>query len=934
MTEQRLKRKQNILRLILGLVIISTFLVGSFVRSVIAVNITGSTVVNEHFDSSIPGYDICKELRHLTEPQEDPTLSPPREVFKYTVSSSEDDSGGVIGGGDTDSVVTQEGSIFQKWFLDACVMDGYLTEVRHVATIHNFDVRNSDIFQSQMGNNEGTLGELFEIALMEVTKNKTWMTEGAGSLRNLSLKDFLLELTHEETMQVEKDKEWMEEDISSLEKSSMKDFLLELTHESTMEATEGYDDDKNEELTKASIKDFLLYVKDSNEQFMTDLMQALSEKEKLHIRSLKEYELAKIEKAREDVNKLTYEVYNELKEEPLVYNNNGVTGDIVRSLGLRVVEEESSSCPFGVIIKNSSGEEECVIIKREGRVIQNVDDYIYEEAIQKARDFVMCFLAPWRHFPIGEDYYFAASFEEFKSVQDHNDKLRDGTSPDYIWTGDPVCGEEATAEIRNNACNTECGDDSTRIDKWKSSNYGEINDCRECIREELDNKCDTEYICEKAREEAGDRPDMFSDDFEDYLKKLCPSDQIKEQIKRDLLFDMARKYKFLYNAPPENWYYNSGASGNANDKTKCALILANLGYDVDGIVEEEIGNPLRSNMIKKYAEYQEDVWRTELPISVAYRPDVSNKDYNKQNAALTSSTGEGVKSFAQNLVDEIISDYESLRTAEYIAGEGIRSEKYLIGFPAYDDVGDALGVYFIDTENIISPAIFLKDKIAAATQAQFDLAQNAWKQKPEGIGVGELGCPDPHIGEMDKSDFSDKKPYTALENKCTNEELEHGWYLVEISDPGTPEDEKEYECRWPQYNDITCEVFGYITTEAITDELPKELPAPWEDINEYMEVPEEYVTWFEGDVNGVSGEQLGLKKAPPAFDIPEYGTQYPDLTADDIYPNIYQEAYGKDQSLSMPNSDKYYINKWYKNITQLYEKPMSEILRTWFKENP
>jgi len=27
-----------------------------------------------------------------------------------------------------------------------------------------------------------------------------------------------------------------------------------------------------------------------------------------------------------------------------------------------------------------------------------------------------------------------------------------------------------------------------------------------------------------------------------------------------------------------------------------------------------------------------------------------------------------------------------------------------------------------------------------------------------------------------------------------------------------------------------------------------------------------------------------------------------------------------------------YVNTWYRGVTQLYEKPMSEILRTWFKE--
>jgi hypothetical protein len=903
----------------------------------------------QYFDSSIPGFDICTELRRLTEARVDPTVTPPYEVGLFSVDQSTSESGSNIGGstggsgnsgenalctscimsgrawcsadqvcfdeslcnnlcsgscirndasacppdntdGDVSEVTVSQGSIFQKWFIDACVMDGYLTEVAHVDLTHRFAIEGS-IFAKKMSKDEANLGELFEEAFMEVT------------------------MMPEESPRI-----------------------------------------KREDLQLASLKDFFLVLKDSNEQFMTDLMQAISEKERIDLESLQAYELAKIEKAREDVNKLTYEVYRELLEEPLIYEDNaeGVSaGTIVRSLGLKVKEKKGTNtkeCPFGVMVYSDTGDE-CVVIKKEGRVIQNVDDFIYEESIQKARDFIMCFFAPWRHFPIGEDYYFAATREEFDKIKEKapnapngDDIFRDGTNPEETLSeltgnaSDIVCGKEAMEAARN-SCAVCPQTDKEFAKQWKSSNLKEIRECRDCMRGEIDIECNTQKICEKARIAAGDRPDLFDPDFENYKKELCPSDQIKEDIKRDMLFELARKYKFIYNGPPENWYYNSFSTNTGEDKKKCALIMANSGYDVDGIAIKELDNVLRNNTLLAYKSYQENIWGTDLKIAIAYRPDVTDQDIVNQNQSLTSSTDFGIQSYAQNIKNKIISDYQSTRTAEYVTGEGLRAEKYLIGFPAKDSDGNPLGYYFIDTENIISPSLFLKEKIAAATQAQFDLAQLAWKKNPENGGE-DPRCPDPYVkgGGLDKNDFDEPPgPYNKLKTKCEDKKLEHGWYLIELTDPGVPAKDKKYECRWPQFNDVTCEVFGYIDTPVIygKDNLPNELPAPWEDFGDYMKIPEEYKTWFEGDVNGQSGQRLGLRKAPPAFDIKEYGElpAYSDITANTAYPNIYGDAYGKDAGISMPPvSQDYYINKWYKGVTQLYEKPMSEILRTWFKE--
>ncbi len=926
-------------------------------------------ILGEYFDQNIPGFSICSELRRLTEDLVSPTVTPPYEVGKFSVDTSSAPSGGNnppgsnngsgsgnspgalcqsciasgrvwcadtgdltcystfqlcknVGGcsrciqndagacpadtgnsggntnnsgGGLSTDTTAQGSIFQKWFVDACVMDGYLTAVKHVDTIHRFEVEGSQFAEKLAKQNWSdeqikagiNLGQLFEEALMEVTRMP------------------------ERGMRVDR-----------------KDLQL------------------------ASLKDFFLVLKDSNEQFMTDLLQAISEKEKLSLDSLKEYELAKIEKAREDVNKLTYEVYRELKEEPLIYQD-GLSDAIVRSLGLRMKATSTASaanlCPFGVMIKDNTGSDECVVIKKEGRVIQNADDFINEEAVQKARDFLMCFFAPWRHFPIGEDYYFASTPEEMQAIKDgtRDNHLRDGTDPPKTLSqltgsdADIVCGKKATAEAMQQ-CPNQCPQTEEEMGKqWKSNTLKKIQECRKCIRKKLDGDlsdpsipaCNSQYICDRAFNAAGIRPDMFeatvdnnpqsatygqSQTFEDYKKKLCPSDQIKEDMKRDMLFALARKYKFIYNAPPEHWYYYN--QNGQLDKTKCALILANLGYDVDGIVENTLGNQLKDNMFRAYKAYQERSWKADLPIALAYRPDATDSDYNNQAKALTSSTGFGVQSFAQNVVDKIISDYKSLRSAEYIAGEGLRSEKYLIGFPS-----KAGKYYFIDTENIISPAVFLKEKIAAATQAQFDLAQKAFKQYPEGPFGGDKECPEPQAKGGSELTMS---AYQAI--KADSSKLEHGWYLVNKAAPG---EDKDLVCIFPQFNDLTGSIFGEIKRlPHVNIDKIKELPAPWEDFGDYMKVPQSYLAATSTNSNvGWLDKKRGLRKAPPAFNMQEYYDAYGSNTLDKVYPEIYKKAYGENVAWPQKSND-FYTNKWYKDLTQIYEKPMSEILKTWFKE--
>jgi len=207
-----------------------------------------------------------------------------------------------------------------------------------------------------------------------------------------------------------------------------------------------------------------------------------------------------------------------------------------------------------------------------------------------------------------------------------------------------------------------------------------------------------------------------------------------------------------------------------------------------------------------------------------------------------------------------------------------------------------------------------------------------------------VGLVDDFLAEILPGIFGDNQDTIVFESMCKEGELEHGWYLVSV--PVANGDPPKYECRWPQFNDITCSNFGYIVTSPVYSQdggagnqgLPNELPAPWEDFNDYMKIPDSYKGWFEGEIQvgedaggtpiTITGHQAGLRKAPPAFESPEYASLYSDLA--DSYPDIYGKAYDKGAIFPTPSED-YYTNKWYKGVTQLYEKPMSEILRTWFQ---
>ncbi|MEO0084381.1 MAG: hypothetical protein ABIJ94_01465 [candidate division WOR-3 bacterium] len=407
----------------------------------------------------------------------------------------------------------------------------------------------------------------------------------------------------------------------------------------------------------------------SLEVFLFNLMQAIQERNEDFQMSFK---LAQIEKAREDVNKLMYEAFTELRSEPLLLEfheinkycaktpfTTGLPGeenvgskvctwydeviDYLKGRGLTIItapfdkdnplpagQNQDPLCINGVL----TTEGECVQIKLEGRIITNPDNFIYEEPLQKARDFVMCYLAPWRHFP----------FEENKEL----------------------------------------------------------------------------------------------------------SDQKRDTLKKYFLFDIARRMSYVDVAPPETWY----------TPARCEKIMARLGCPKIagyGSTASEDINPNDPNVfLAKTGACQFKAFENEPQLKKPLDP---NWTWGQFLTAVQdqNSTFAGVTDKIRENINKIIDQYEKLRTAQYIAGQGIRPEKYLIGYRAYDEETykrllaavekEGLGAenenskdapkytpigdyFYYDTEDIISPAVILLNKIAAATQAEFDMARDAFKVRP------------------------------------------------------------------------------------------------------------------------------------------------------------------------------------------------------------
>lgn len=581
---------------------------------------------------------------------------------------------------------------------------------------------------------------------------------------------------------------------------------------------------------------------------------------------LQAYDLAKIMKAREDVNKLVFEAFSELRSEPLLLEfqkirqacaatssqstlpgliglntilqgnkNRGIAGllsnnggqqlltagatlsdfdklrgkcefytevqEYLRSRGLEIVSQPfkpSDTLAEDLAVKNAiaKGEDplclygvrtndgECITIKLEGRIITNPDDFLFEEPIQKARDFTYCYFGPWRHFPWG----------------------------------------------------------------------------------------------------AGQKE----------------SDQMRDSMKGHFLLTIARKLKFTQTAPPPEWY----------TEARCQIILASLQCPLASQPISAVNNPSIPKDQSDFPVVNRDVACVARDLvnqpTLGFRLEDVTWDLKQLHEATTREENTVGATYTKvgNAIQSIIADFRQERNAEYIAGQGIRPEKYLIGYRSYtadqykqltdawqkggtieDEVGKsnnlkaAQGVqptgdwFYYDTGNIISPAIILLDKINAATQAEFNLAQAAF-QAPKvpdseadnlGIFSGPGLC-----GNTQRPSTLDRLKYQCHDVPKTFKangieiNLDFHYWSTNPSETGA---------------DYTT---GFYTPQDSSGNA-RALSAPWEDPN--VKLPDKYLTG----------------QAPQSKD------ENPELSGN-------------------------YFNQWYKDILELHKWHFSAIVQQWFQK--
>ena len=570
----------------------------------------------------------------------------------------------------------------------------------------------------------------------------------------------------------------------------------------------------------------------SLEVFLFNLMEAIQERNEDWQAAFK---LAQIEQARHDVNELIYEAFSELKEEPLLLEYHSIktacqklpftdfsvggTGavgackfidqidEILKSRGITITFQAPNAedikdmtpeqlakskdlCIYGV--KTSDGE--CITIKKEGRIIRNPDDYLFEEPIQKARNFLYCYFGPWRHFPWGNT------------------------------TGD---------------CQSQ-------------------NDC---------------YIDQTCQANKCTNPDGS---FE------TPADRLRDAMKNYFLLAINRKLKFLETAPPQEWY----------TQARCQKILATLQCGPNAGATESSPNLgagflMLSN--EQACKYHEEANSPTLAMPL----NQINWSWEDLNQVISKSENDAVETFTKvaNTVQAIISDYQQLRKAEYIAGQGIRPEQYEIGYQAYTpeeykqvmqtaegfegSTGGTIGstkppapkptgkYYYFTTEDIISPSVILLDKLQAATQAEFNMAQNAFKVKPDQIA------------------YIQRQIENGTGFVAGNLGADNRWYTPNF-ESNSSDRRQEEPCGSPIH---PCSKQTQTNPQGETILSPNQgaLPAPWEDT--LLQLPKEYYNW----------------QAPKSE---------------------YEE----------PRLKNNYFNKWYKDILEMHKKNYGTILKQWFQK--
>lgn len=502
----------------------------------------------------------------------------------------------------------------------------------------------------------------------------------------------------------------------------------------------------------------------SLEVFLFNLMQAIQERNEDFQMSFK---LAQIEKAREDVNKLMYEAFTELRSEPL----------LLEFQRIKQACSSKSSLPSGNLSvgrlaapnTNPSGSDP-TFLQREACNNKNSGDkcdYLGQIGICRLiglnQTGLYCDISGGNNSNTNNDpqvCQFISQVENFLKGRGLT-IVKSAVMRDQY--GSPIY-------------NFEEGADPLCIN-------GVVTDDGECITIKLEGRIITnpdDFIFEEPAQKARDfvmcylgpwRHFPFANKEqvtpENCRKNNIPQEQCsvralsaikRDQMKAAFLFQIARKLKYTEISPPEQWY----------TEARCEKILARLecpdilGYEKTAPIG---GGRIIANRSQacSYKAINNMATLAEAPGKESLLVDLV------EAATRAENTFAGVWNKVQENIDKIIQDYEKLRIAQYIAGQGIRPEKYLIGYQSYtpeeyeklkkaweqggtfeheegpppvrgattisplaevEQVNPTGDWYYYDTEDIISPAVILLNKIAAATQAEFDMARDAFKVRP------------------------------------------------------------------------------------------------------------------------------------------------------------------------------------------------------------
>lgn len=426
----------------------------------------------------------------------------------------------------------------------------------------------------------------------------------------------------------------------------------------------------------------------SLEKFMFNLFTTLSKKEEDFVTS---FELAKTEQARTDVAKLIRETLQELKGEgnviPLYTEDvKNITG-YLKDKGIKINltdRNKDENCVTGIRLDNG----DCVIIKKESRIIRNVDDFLNEEPIIKARHYVNCALGQWKDFP------FAADKQESGRVRDN-----------------------------------------TR---------------------------------------------------EEFLLKLGRKSKFATMVVTG-----GKEYPFYELNPPTDWY----------NQDRCNVIMATIGCRIGSEDKarsetEEASQDTQGGSQSASCKYNFLLSEPTLEKPLYYYDTLSWDLINKSDDPKNSYNDTYYE--IDTTIDKIIADYHEQRLAEYTAGQGIRSEKYLLGFSGFVEGGEFGGrqadtgeYFFFDTDYVISPAVILVQKMAAATQAEFDLAAQGFKIEPSRSGEGSSTVSTTSTTSTGRTTL---EPFTVLQslNSHDSHDLSGATNYPSSNDGSFPND-------WPRY---------------------------------------------------------------------------------------------------------------------------------------